>query len=258
MGARKFYLVDHDLFLPENIVRNALDWQAVGEHKVDATTTALRLLAPDVQVSVSRTHLTGQESSASVSVVLDRLGDCELVIDATADPRVFNLLAAVSKAGGKPLVWLEIFAGGIGGLIARSRPGVDPTPQTMRSVYLGFCEEHPAPPQQAAHDYNLEDAEGRVLAASDADVSIIAHYAARLASDTLIAAGASGYPYSMYLIGLGQAWIFEAPFATVPIATESFRANEPQELDANAFGADNLAFLGELLKKRDHAAPASP
>ena len=256
MGARKFYLVDHDLFLPENIVRNALDWQAVGEHKVDAITTALRLVAPDVQVSVSRTHLTGQESNASISVVMDRLDDCDLVIDATANPRVFNLLAAVSKAGEKPLAWLEIFAGGIGGLIARSRPGVDPSPQTMRAVYLGYCQEHPAPEQEAALNYGVEDAEGHVLAASDADVSIIAHYAARLAADTLTA-GDSSYPYSMYLIGLAKAWIFEAPFATVPIATEPFQENEPQELDLVAFGTDNLSFLSDLLKKRSHASPAS-
>lgn len=256
-GVRKFYLVDHDLFLPENLVRNALDWQSVGEHKVDATTTALRLVAPDVQVTVSRTHLTGQESSASVSLVLDRLGDCDLVIDATANPRVFNLLAAVSKAGEKPLLWLEIFAGGIGGLIARSRPGIDPSPQTMRAVYLRFCEEHPFPPQQTADDYILENAEGRVLAASDADVSILAHHAARLAADALLAA-VSDYPYSMYLIGLAEAWIFEAPFSTLPIATEPFRENEPQGLDAKTFGADNLAFLGELLEKRNHATPASP
>ena len=257
-GARKFYLVDQELFLPENIVRNALDWQAVGEHKVDAAATALQLVAPDVQVSVSRTHLTGQESSASVSLVLDRLGECDIVIDATADPGVFNLLAAVSKAAAKPLVWLEIFAGGIGGLIARSRPGIDPSPQTMRAAYLGFCGEHPPPPHQAAGNYNLEDAKGRVLAASDADVSIIAHHAARLAADTLLAAAVSRYPYSMYLIGLAKDWIFEAPFATVPIETEPFRENEPQELDAKTFGAENLAFLSELLKKQANATPTSP
>ena len=162
-GTRKFYLVDHDLFLPENIVRNALDWQAVCEHKVDAVATALQLVAPGAQVSVSRIHLTGQESSASVSLVLDRLGECDIVIDATANPRVFNLLAAVSKAAAKPLVWLEIFAGGIGGLVARSRPGLDPRPQTMRAIYLGFCEEHPAPAKQVGRDYDLEDAGGRVL-----------------------------------------------------------------------------------------------
>ena len=210
-----------------------------------------------MQISVSRTHLTGQESGASVSVVFNRLSACELVIDATANPRVFNLLAAVSKVGEKPLVWLEIFAGGIGGLIARSRPGMDPSAQTMRAAYLRFCEEHPAPPQGTPHDYNLEDADDRVLAATDADVSIIAHHAARLAADTLLNADTSNYPYSMYLIGLAEAWIFEAPFATVPIATGSFHENEPQEHHAKTFGADNLAFLGELLKKSDHAAPAS-
>lgn len=258
MGARKFYLVDYDVFLPENIVRNALDWQAVCEHKVDATTMALRLVAPDVQVTVSRTHLTGQESGASVSTVLDRLGECDLVIDATANASVFNLLAAVSEAAKKPLVWLEIFAGGIGGFIARSRPGIDPSPQTMRAVYLGFCEEHPSPPQQLAHDYNLEDAEGRVLAASDADVAIIAHNAARLAADTLLARDTSSYPYSMYLTGLQKAWIFEAPFSTVPIDTSFHGKLEPQALDAQEFGADNLAFVGELLEKRSHAAPSAP
>ena len=257
MGARNFYLVDQDLFLPENIVRNALDWQAVGQHKVDAMAIALRLIAPDVQIGVSRIHLTGQESSASVPVVLNRLGDCDLVIDATADARVFNLLSAVSKAANKPLVWLEVFAGGIGGLIARSRPGFDPSPQTMRAAYLAFCEEHPAPPQNAPHDYAVAEAEGRVLTASDSDVSIIAHHSARLAVDTLLSPDHSRHPFSMYLIGLASAWVFEAPFATIPIATGSFRENEPRELNVENFGADNLAFLGELLKKRQYAAPAS-
>ena len=63
----------------------------------------------------------------------------------------------------------------------------------------------------------------------------------------------------MYLIGLTKEWVFEAPFATVPIETEPFRENEEsQELDPKTFGSENLAFLSELLKKRDHATPTSP
>jgi sulfur-carrier protein adenylyltransferase/sulfurtransferase len=141
LGARRFYLVDHDIFLPENIVRNALDWQAVGEHKVDATTSALWQIAADMEVMVSRVNLTGQESNRSISTVLTRLGDCDLVVDATANPGVFNLLAASSKAARKPLVWLEVFQGGIGGFVARSRPELDPSAQIMRSAYLRYCEE---------------------------------------------------------------------------------------------------------------------
>ena len=136
MGARKLYLVDHDLLLPENLMRNGLDWQGVGEHKVDATAFALRQIAADMEVKVSRTHLTGQESNASISGVLERLGDHDLIIDATANPKAFNLLAAVAPTVDRPIVWLEIFGGGIGGFVARSRPSLDPSPQDMRAIYL--------------------------------------------------------------------------------------------------------------------------
>ena len=256
MGARKFYLVDHDILLPENLVRHALDWQAVGEHKVDATASALRQLAADMEVSVSRAHLTGQESNALVSTVLQRVGECDLIIDATANARVFNLLAAVSDAAEKPLVWLEIYAGGIGGLIARSRHGLDPSPQTMRSVFLGYCAEQPPPPQQAERDYSTQDADGNVLTATDADVSIIAHHAARLAVDTVLAPNASRYPFSMYLIGLAEAWVFEAPFATIPIDTGSFLEVAPRQPDVETVGCDNAQFLVALLEKQKHATPA--
>lgn len=255
MGARKFHLVDHDIFLPENIVRNALDWQAVGAHKVDGTTSALRQIAADLEVSVSRSNLTGQESNAFISAVLDRLGECDLMIDATANAKVFNLLAAAAKAAEKPLVWLEIFEGGIGGLIARSRPTLDPSPQIMRAAYLRYCEENPAPHHRLVRDYSVEDSEGVVLTASDSDVSIIAHQAARLAADTLLTADRSEYPFSMYLVGLTRAWVFEAPFATIPIDTAPFRENAAEKLDAKTFGADNLGFIAGLLDKHKNATP---
>jgi molybdopterin/thiamine biosynthesis adenylyltransferase len=256
MGAKEFYLVDHDILLPENLVRHALDWQTVGEHKVDATAFALRQLAANMQVSVSRAHLAGQESNALVNNVLQRVGECDLIIDATASAHVFNLLAAVSDAAKKPLIWLEIFAGGIGGLIARSRHGIDPNPQTMRAIFLGYCAEQPVPSQQAERDYGAQDADGNVLTASDADVSIIAHHAARLAADTVLAPNASHYPFSMYLIGLAEAWVFEAPFATIPIDTGSFAEMAPTRVDVEPFGCDNTQFLVALLERQTHAPPA--
>jgi hypothetical protein len=151
------------------------------------------------------------------------------------------------------MVWLEIFGASIGGLVARSRPALDPSPQNMRTIYLQYCSEHPAPSLHAAHDYTMENADGDVLTASDADVGIIAHHAARLASDTLLYTDISKYPHSMYLIGLAEAWVFDAPFSTIPIATAALPAAESAKVDVAEFGKDNVEFLVALLEKHQNA-----
>lgn len=257
MGVRNFYLVDFDIFLPENAERNALDWRDLGDHKVDGVQEALQRLGVDFAIEVSRTDIAGQESSAIVAIVLDRLGKCDLVIDATAEPRVFNLLTATASVYKKPLVWLEIYGGGFGGMIARSRPELDPAPQMMRAAYLGYCEQNPAPENMragATNNYGTENEEGEVYQASDAEVAIIAHHAARLASDTVLTTGDSTYPYSTYLIGLAQAWIFEAPFATIPIATAHLlRGDSETENNDSATAGDNTEFIVSLIKKLDAA-----
>lgn len=262
MGMRHFYLVDYDIFLPENAQRNALDWSNLGDHKVDGVREVLLRLGVDFDIEVSRTDVTGQESSAVVAVVLDRLGKCDLVIDATADPKVFNLLSAMASVYKKPLLWLEVYAGGVGGMIARSRPEFDPVPQTMRAIYHGFCEQNPAPENMrpnAVNDYETEIEEGIIFQASDADVSVIAHHAARLAADTILTADQSSYPYSMYLIGLAMAWVFEAPFVTIPIATAHFLQYKPETIEQTdpASEGDNAEFIVSLIKKLDATASSA-
>lgn len=237
-GVGRFFLVDEDVFLPENVTRNALDLHDTGEHKVDAVADLLYRISTSVQVEVSHVHLTGQESNAAVSRALGKLGKCDLVIDATADPQVFNLLAAVARSGRKPLLWLEVFAGGVGGMVARSRPGADPSPAVVRRAFHQFTVDHPASDIFPAGDYGAALA-GRILAASDADVGVIAAIAAQLALDTLLAREPSAFPHSLYLIGLARAWVFEAPLQVVPIATDHLRgadtpaAPDPGQLDAN-------------------------
>jgi len=252
-GVGRFLLVDDDVFLPENVVRHALDLHNTGEHKVDAVAAALERIAPSVQVESERVHLTGQESNAIIDGVLRKLGRCDLLIDATANPRVFNLLAAVARAKSKPLVWMEVFAGGTGGLIARSRPESDPSPALMRRAYHQFTVENPAPQDADAGDYAV-NAEGRILAATDADVSVIAALAAELALDVLIVREPSRFPHSMYLVGLARSWMFEAPLQVLPIATDHFlsvdapAAAEPGDINA---GVD---FIRSLLDKLETCA----
>jgi hypothetical protein len=47
-GAESFILVDQDIFMPENLVRNELDWRDVGRHKVDALHDRLERVNPAV------------------------------------------------------------------------------------------------------------------------------------------------------------------------------------------------------------------
>lgn len=253
IGVSRFYLVDEDIFLPENVCRHVLNWQNIGEHKVDAIAEILSRIAPNIEVDVSRLHLTGQEANSSLSSTLNKLGRCDLVIDATAEPKVFNLMAAVATTHEKPLVWLEVFAGGIGGMIARSRPGKDPDPYTMRAALHQFTTETPPPNFLVTVNYTTEDGEGNVLAASDADIGVLAYHTTRLVIDTLTGQEPSMFPYSMYLIGLARSWIFEAPCYTIPIATDHLLKKPKPPPTSPELLSDNIAFLTELLQKKSDA-----
>jgi ubiquitin-protein ligase len=248
-GINRFYLVDEDIFLPENICRNSLDWRYVGEHKVDAIAEMLNTIVPELDVVTSRLHLTGQEATSSLSDTLEKLADYDLIIDATADPTVFNLLTAVVTTYKKSMLWMEVYGGGIGGLIARSRTGIDPHPQTMRAAYHTFTHNHPTAEITNTSTYAVQDIHGDYLVASDADVSIIASWATRLALDTLADRDTSEFPYSMYLIGLSKSWVFGAPFDTIPIATNHLAEAEPS-IQSEADMSELTGFLTELLKKK--------
>ena len=156
------------------------------------------------------------------------------------------------------MVWMEVFGGGIGGLIARSRPGIDPTPHDMRSAYLQYCTEHPAPHLETIvpGNYAAETEDGEVLVASDADVTIIAHHAARFVSDCLDTPELSRFPYSMYLIGLAKGWTFEAPFDTIPISMVSYAIEGWNNDNKQALDLEGVQFLCELLEK-DGSSPSN-
>jgi len=256
-GVRRFVLVDEDVLLPENLVRNDLDWRDVGEHKVHATKRRLELIGPDVEVEVYDLHLTGQESNAKVAGALKRLGGCDLIVDATADPSVFNLLSHVAKAYARPLVWAKVYAGGIGGMVARSRPNFDPAPDRMRAAYHEAIVDSPEPAPSGDERYTAEGEEGELLMASDADVAVLAGYTAALALDTMLSPEHSAYPYSMYLVGLKVGWLFTQPFHNVPISTDGLAEEMDEPADPGA-SSDGARFLLELVEKETGARPPAP
>ena len=112
-GARKLELFDDDILSPGNLVRNELDWRGVGAHKVKALRARLLEIAPEAKVTVQIVSLGGQESSEWTATALETLANCDLMIDATADATVFGLAAAAARFKVRPMVWGEVFGGGI-------------------------------------------------------------------------------------------------------------------------------------------------
>lgn len=245
-GVRHFLLVDDDYLTPGNMVRHELSWAYMGTHKARAVRDALSLIAAGVQVDTRTTRLAGQESATTAAAALKDLSNCDLLIDATANPEVFLLLGALAKRHGIPLCWGEIFAGGYGGMIARARPGRDPNPLAVRDAYHTYLATLPDAPFKNAAGY--EGTEEQPLVAYDGEIGFVATALTRLVIDTALSRDPSEFPYSVYLLGMRCEWIFQAPFDTRPIDVQG----QGWEHDENAGSdEDRLVVVETLLKMHE-------
>lgn len=237
-GVGKFLLIDEDIFFPGNAVRNELDLSVTGAHKAVALHERLKNLAPEVSVGVYRMTLGGQESAASMVGALEALGDCDVLVDATGSPTAFNMIASMATRKSKPMVWAQVFAGGIGGLVGRARPRIDPVPLLARGQIDRWCEDQgvewirPVDPER----YGGQGSDGTPIVADDAEVSVVAAHASRFVIDLLVRPDGSIFPFSAYVIGLSSEWLFDQPFDTRPIdlipAGEWGEKVEPLDADA--------------------------
>jgi sulfur-carrier protein adenylyltransferase/sulfurtransferase len=244
-GVRGFILVDDDIFTPGNLKRHELDAESIGAHKVEALAVRLRALAAGLLVTTHRIALGGQESSGSTAIALDKLATCDLLIDATADPQAFNFVASVSLRARRPMIWSEVYAGGIGGFIARVRPDLEPPPHVARRQYQEWCHNQGVPWDGVGDDYDVSRADTPPVVADDADVGVIAAHATRIAIDALLARDISAFPHPAYVIGLARDWLFEQPFDTRPIDFTPEGA-WPQPITAQQ-GADAIEYLVSML-----------
>jgi molybdopterin/thiamine biosynthesis adenylyltransferase len=255
-GLGKILLVDDDLLLPDNFVRNELDWRDAGAHKAQALARRLQLVNPSIETTIWRTRIASQSSAASAEAILSMLGERDLIIDATANPDVLNIISVVATAKSKPVVWAEVFGGGIGGLIARFRPGLEPQPQYIRrAIENWFCEQD-APPVGVSRSYET-GGEGGPLIADDADVSAIAAHAARFAIDLLIR-DTSLFPNSVYAIGLAVGSVFTQPFDTRPIDVGPRPAEPTRQQLSEQETAAEVERIIELFKARADEVAAAP
>lgn len=257
-GVRKFLLVDDDVMLQGNVSRHELDWTFVGVSKVDAVKEALSLVASGIDVKVRKSRIAGQESAESASTALDSLAACDILIDATANTAVFVELAAIAKRRKKPMVWGEVFAGGIGALLVRSRPGKDPDPLGMRTGVYNYLETLPPAPLAHANDYNVASDAGPPLIAFDAEVTQLAATLTHFVLDILLEHSPSDFPYSAYLIGFKQAWVFEAPFDTHPIRVEAVTTETATIIEPPEIRQHVVDVLRDLIKQHTDGNADTP
>lgn len=218
-GVGKFVLVDGDLLASGNLVRNELDWRAVGMHKSQALASRLQEISADCEVTSRTTVLGGQESGGVTAATIKHISGCDVIIDATADPVVFNLCASIARRAKKPMCWAQVFGGGVGGIVVRSRPELDPAPLAARlRIEAWYADQGVVwPGEQTSQPYAEVGESGPPLIADDADVSVVAAHLSRFAIDLLARPEATIFPYSAYLIGMAERWVFTAPFDVRPI-----------------------------------------
>lgn len=244
-GVGRFVLLDDDVLRPGNLVRHELDWTSVGRHKSDALAERLTLVNPAVVAEPRRHRLGGQESNGALDGAVAKLAGCDLIIDATADGRAFNYAAAAAAEGGRTMVWAEVFGGGFGGLVARSRPGREPDPQTCRALIEQWCRDRGIEPPRAGADYDGVRGDETMIA-DDAAVTTMASHAAAMATDALLQREPSRFPSGAYMVGLAGEWIFSQPFEVHPIDLGEAAPTAEAEIDGDALAAA-LAGLSELL-----------
>jgi hypothetical protein len=251
-GARKFVLLDADVLLPQNLVRNDLDWRGVGFAKVEATAERIRLVAPNAEVLALPLEVAGQENPFATAKLAELIGNRDLVVDATANPDTFVMLAALCKRAAVALLWGEVFAGGFGALMARSRPGLDADPLSIRAHVFGTMGSMQPLPRVKTRRYAL-DVAGQVLVASDAEVSYLAAAMTRFAVDAVCGRGASEYPVAAYLLGFKKFWEFKEPFDTIPIQCPAAAA----AVAAHDLSEDEVTAIGELVNAVQVSAGAT-
>ena len=221
-GVGRFELVDGEILHSGNLERHDTDWRDVGRHKSELMAHRLRLIHPRVEAHSWQTVLGAQVSSQEAGNVHAALAACHLLVDATADPDVFNNLAFMAVQNNRALVWGAVYAGGIGGEIARSRPGKDPSPYDIRQAMTQFYQTAVEPPPlSAGRGYDGSTGKGKPLIATDADASVFAAHMADYVIDTLIGMEPSVYHAPAYFIGLRRGWLFEGPFDTQPLMVDA-------------------------------------
>ena len=126
-------------------------------------------------------------------------------------------------------------------------------------VHSFLATLEPAPFPLAATQYDVGVDSTAPLIAFDAEISQFSATMTRFILDTVLNRHPSEFPYSAYLLGLKQAWIFTAPFDTRPISVELSTDDGMDSLDVQTSNRQAAGdFLFNLVNQQadDHSRPA--
>jgi molybdopterin/thiamine biosynthesis adenylyltransferase len=217
-GVRRWVLVDGDVLEGPNVCRYPAGFADVGALKVDVVKEALRdVSATEPEIARHAVDLATATNPDLHARVLEDLGTADVLIDATANPDAFGLMAMLASDNRRPLVWGEVFGGGIGGFAASAHPEDGPCPRCIRAGFLATAGSWPpAPARQAGTPYAGGDE--TPVVATDADVALIAAALTNRAFDLVTRESRSP---AVMLLGCRRGWIFETPMQAVPVHVRS-------------------------------------
>lgn len=152
-----------------------------------------------------------------INKVRSRIQQYDLIIDATSSGTVSDLVADWADDFLKPLVWLDVFSAGLGGVVARHVPEDTVSARVMRRNLKDWYAETRAP----VFDACATPSKGRVwfpeAFTDESAVSAVAAYAAAVSVDIVARRPERVYTDTAYVIGVRKGWIFERPFETRPL-----------------------------------------
>ena len=243
-GVSQLTIVDGDVFLPSNIERHVLDWRDVGFRKVDGLRRRLLQIAPGAEIVIVNDNLNWQRSARTHAWQVASVANCNVIIDATGDPATALFLGAVADANQRAFVSVEVFEGGIGGLIATCLPDRDPPFAVARASFLSWCDEQGVEPLKGgSRRYEALAEDGLPVVADDAAVTMTAGHAARVVLDIL-----DGVPAPInsawLLLGYAKGWLFDGHGHTIRLCVGERSAVDTTREDPHA-----RAFAMELLRE---------
>ena len=247
----RLLLVDGDVFLPVNLERHVLDWRDVGYRKVHGLRRRLLHIAPGADIVVIDQNLNWQRSAKTHADQIEAIAACDIIIDATANPATQLLLGALAADYGRTFMSVEVLGGGIGAVIGRAVPDLDPAYVQGRVAYRAWCERQDEPlPVPAQRTYEALAEDGEPVVADDAAATIAAGHAARVVLDC--ADGRPELDGGWLLIGMRAAWVFAGHGHVIRLDVGAAAKQDPTTEDQDA-----RAFVHQLIEEFLRAADPS-
>ena len=226
----------------------------VGVPKVDCVAELIRAVVPgEPEIARYSIDVAAPTSPSYHAQVIESLAGADVIVDATANPDAFGPLAMVASDGRRPLVWGEVFGGGLGGLVAAAHPDDGPCPRCVRAGFLHATQSWPPAPASGRVPYGGGPTEPVV--AVDADV---AHIAAALTTRVLDVVSGRGLSPAVIVIGLRAGWIFDTPFQNVAVPVRADDWSCPRCWKAPQESDPATAALAEALFSNDNDAQDQP